>query len=161
MKRHFMCCTTPQKYSRARNRKAVTRRQQAVKDAKKCFAIPQNTRVIAEYGLFVIVIQVRWRFRRKFGVYQQASPHVPPPSICANARQLCELHSLNFIHEVRYIRKAESLSSHLQVKFSVRSQTTRQKPDLALSLVSTGTGTRSLLTVRSFNRIRIVWFCFE
>ena len=82
-----MLRTMPQNILGLGNSKAVTWRQQTVKGAKKLPRFQSQiikARIISEYGLFKIAIQVLWRFRRKFKVFRPVSLYVPPPSTFPN-----------------------------------------------------------------------------
>ena len=71
------------------------------------------------------------------------------------ARQLYELHSLNFLHKIRCTGEPETLSSQLLVNSSLRSRSTRQDADLALPRARTESGRRRLLfgIVQLYNRL--------
>ena len=89
--------------------------------------------------------------RRKFDHISDVREELGWPT----ARQLYELHSLNFLHKIRCTGEPESLSSQLQAKSSLRTRSTRQDTDLALPRVRTEAGRRRLLysAVRSYNRL--------
>ena len=61
------------------------------------------------------------------------------------ARQMYELHSLNFLHKIRCTQEPEALSSQSLANSSLRSRSTRQDCDLALSRARTEAGRRRLL----------------
>ena len=71
------------------------------------------------------------------------------------ARQLYEIHSLNFLHKIRCTGEPLALSSQLQVNSALRSRSTRQDTDLALPRARTEAGRRRLLfsTVQLYNRL--------
>ena len=71
------------------------------------------------------------------------------------ARQLYEVHSLNFLHNKRCTGEPLALSSQLQVNSALRSRSTRQDTDLALPRARTEAGRRRLLysTAQQYNRL--------
>ena len=87
--------------------------------------------------------------RRKFDHISDVRGELGGPT----ARQLYELHSLNFLHKIRCTGEPVALSSHLQVNSALRSRTTRQDSDLALPRARTEAGKRRLFysTVKLYN----------
>ena len=87
--------------------------------------------------------------RRKFDHISDVRGELGWPT----ARQLYELHSLNFLHKIRCTGEPVALSSHLQVNSALRSRTTRQDSDLALPRARTEAGKRRLFysTVKLYN----------
>ena len=89
--------------------------------------------------------------RRKFDHISDVREDLGWPT----ARQLYEIHSLNFLHKIRCTGEPEALFSQLQLNSSLRTRTTRQDADLALPRARTEAGRRRLLfgTVQSYNRL--------
>ena len=89
--------------------------------------------------------------RRKFDHISDVREELGWPT----ARQLYELHSLNFLHKIRCTGEPETLSSQLLVNSSIRSRSTRQDADLALPRARTESGRRRLLfgIVQLYNRL--------
>ena len=89
--------------------------------------------------------------RRKFDHISDVREELGWPT----ARQLYELHSLNFLHKIRCTGEPETLSSQLLVNSSLRSRSTRQDADLALPRARTESGRRRLLfgIVQLYNRL--------
>ena len=58
------------------------------------------------------------------------------------ARQLYQLHSVNFLHKMLVTGEPQALASQVQINSSLRSRSTRQDTDLALPRVRTEAGRR-------------------
>ena len=95
----------------------------------------QRLQKILNFGLRVI------SGRRKFDRISDVRGELGWPT----ARQLYELHSLNFLHKIRSTGEPLALSSQLQANSALRSRHTRQDADLALPRVRTEAGRRRLL----------------
>ena len=89
--------------------------------------------------------------RRKFDHISDVREELGWPT----ARQLYELHSLNFLHKIRCTGEPETLSSQLLANSSVRCRSTRRDTDLSLPRVRTEAGRRRLLfsIVQLYNRL--------
>ena len=89
--------------------------------------------------------------RRKFDHISDVRDELGWPT----ARQLYELHSLNFLHKIRCTGEPEALSSQFQVNSSLRFRHTRQDSDLALPRVRTEAGRRrlSFSMAQRYNRL--------
>ena len=105
----------------------------------------QRIQKILNFGLRVI------SGRRRFDHISDVRDELGWPT----ARQLYELHSLNFLHKIRRTGEPLALSSQLQANSELRSRNTRQDADLALPRARTEAGRRRLFfnIVKLYNRL--------
>ena len=89
--------------------------------------------------------------RRKFDHISDVREELGWPT----ARQLFEIHSLNFLHKIRCTGEPETISSQILTNSSLRSRSTRRDTDLALPRVRTEAGRRRLLysIAQLYNRL--------